>query len=219
MKWLAAEDSDVPGDAVDVVVAGGPADYLGTTYRGLVGLRLMRERWPDRRWYGILGDDNYVHWPSLVRGLDRVDRPGAPVCAGEVKNVTLRRNGIPTKTPRLMGGAGIFTNAEFVDVLLPRLDGLAREVADFYSCSRRPHARTTGPSTTAARAGHDNYANCTRPVRSHMFYVHDVFFSRIVGEMAIDLTPVDFLFGTEPAVYVCGDRDMVNAPPRRVPQV
>ena len=52
-----------------------------------------------------------------------------------------------------------------------------------------------------------------------MFYVHDVFFSRIVGEMAIDLTPVDFLFGTEPAVYVCGDRDMVNAPPRRVPQV
>ena len=74
VKWLAAEGSDVPGDAVDVVAAGGPADYLGTTYRGLVGLRLMRERWPDRRWYGILGDDNYVHWPSLVRGLDRVDR-------------------------------------------------------------------------------------------------------------------------------------------------
>ena len=60
VKWLAAEGSDVPGDAVDVVAAGGPADYLGTTYRGLVGLRLMRERWPDRRWYGILGDDNYV---------------------------------------------------------------------------------------------------------------------------------------------------------------
>ena len=204
VKWLAAEGSDVPGDAVDVVAAGGPADYLGTTYRGLVGLRLMRERWPDRRWYGILGDDNYVHWPSLVRGLDRVDRPGAPVCAGEVKNVTTRRNGIPMKMPRLMGGAGIFTNAEFVDALLPRLDGLAREVSDFYLCSRRPHARTTGPSTTAARAGRGKYANCTRPVRSHMFYVHDVFFSRIVEEMAVDLTPADFLYGTEPAVYVCG---------------
>ena len=108
------------------------------------------------------------------------------------------------KMQRLMGGAGIFTNAEFVDALLPRLDGLAREVADFYLCARRPHARTPGPATTAARAGRDEYANCTRPVRSHMFYVHDVFFSRIVEEMAIDLTPVDFLFGTEPAVYVCG---------------
>ena len=49
----AAEGSDAPGDAVDVVAAGGPADYLGTTYRGLVGLRLAcSERWPDRRWYG-----------------------------------------------------------------------------------------------------------------------------------------------------------------------
>jgi hypothetical protein len=37
----------------------------------------MIDRHPNKRWYGILGDDNFVHWPSLLAGFADVARANA----------------------------------------------------------------------------------------------------------------------------------------------
>ncbi|KAH8076797.1 hypothetical protein JL721_823 [Aureococcus anophagefferens] len=172
----------------DVVVTGGPSTYFGTAYRGLVGLGLVRRRYPGRRWYGILGDDNYVHWPSLFAGLRRLDgraRAGAfplPVAAGEVGDEAGAR--------RFFGGAGVFTNAEMTDALAPHLEGLAASVV--------------------ARANASNFEK-----RS---LLHDVLVSSFLRETlqlppAVArtgprsgpdlLTHADFLYSSEPAFYIC----------------
>ena len=172
----------------DVVVTGGPSTYFGTAYRGFVGLGLVRRRYPGRRWYGILGDDNYVHWPSLFAGLRRLDgraRAGAfplPVAAGEVGDEAGAR--------RFFGGAGIFTNAEMTDALAPHLEGLAASVV--------------------ARANASNFEK-----RS---LLHDVLVSSFLRETlelpaAVArtgprsgpdlLTHADFLYSSEPAFYIC----------------
>ena len=144
----------------DTLVTGGPDTYLGVTYRGLMGLKMMRAH-KKVPWYGILGDDNYVHWPSLLRGLERHDSQ-SPVVAGE------------KVSQRFMGGAGIFHNAAFAD----RVDHLI---------------------AGAAQAS------------LHSKEVHDLYFSRFVHQHARDLelgddplTHLDFVFSTEPGVYICG---------------
>ena len=195
--WLSA--TPLAGVAADdVVVTGGPGTYAGTAYRGLVGLERMRARFPDRRWYGVLGDDNYVHWPSLVRGLERLDaaarlgRRTLPLCAGETGETESGER-------RFWGGAGIFTNAEFTDALVPRLADLA----------------------AATLEGE----NASSPLDRRAF-LHDVFFSAFVRDrlrLGPDVAPrgpregpdllthADFLFSSEPAFYACAHFDLARS--------
>ena len=156
--WL----SCCPIDEEDTIVTGGPDTYVGVTYRGLIGLKMMRERFPNTQWFGMLGDDNYVHWPSLLRGLETL-KTTVPIVAGE----RVAHKG----TFRFMGGAGIFHNGIFADRFANLAESLAKE------------------SLTSTE-------------------VHDLFFSRVVlrhrDTLGANLTSVDFLFSTEPAVYICG---------------
>jgi len=155
--WLSCCEESALEDAV---VTGGPDTYLGVTYRGLVGLKLMRERWPRVPWYGVLGDDNYVHWPSLLRGLEGASA-AEPIVAGE------KVWDAKSRTFRFMGGAGIFHNGAFADAVRSSIPAAAQ-----------------------------------RSLASTL--VHDLFFSRFVHEHRANLTHWDFVFSTEPGVYVCG---------------
>lgn len=151
--WL----SCCPIPVKNVIVTGGPDTYLAVTFRGLKGLSLMRQQYPNFRWYGVLGDDNYVHWPFLLEGLTRLR--GAHV-VGEMAYIK------KTKKWRFMGGAGIFTSANFTDKL--PLDLWARSSLK-------------------------------------LNLLHDTFFSTYVRDHFPGLlTHADFLYSSEPALYVCG---------------
>lgn len=48
-------------------------DYFSTLGKAFVGLRLMLAAYPKKKWFVILGDDNYVHLDNYVNALSAFD--------------------------------------------------------------------------------------------------------------------------------------------------
>lgn len=60
--------------AYDVLDTGVKEDnYFSTLGKGLLGLKKMAEIYPDAKWYGVIGDDNYVLVNTLFRHLSAFD--------------------------------------------------------------------------------------------------------------------------------------------------
>lgn len=48
-------------------------DYFSTLGKAFVGLRLMLEAYPAKKWFVVLGDDNYVLLDNYVNVLSAFD--------------------------------------------------------------------------------------------------------------------------------------------------
>lgn len=48
-------------------------DYFSTLGKAFVGLRLMLEAYPTKKWFVVLGDDNYVLLDNYINALSAFD--------------------------------------------------------------------------------------------------------------------------------------------------
>lgn len=48
-------------------------DYFSTLGKAFVGLRLMFEAYPTKKWFVVLGDDNYVLMDNYINVLSAFD--------------------------------------------------------------------------------------------------------------------------------------------------
>lgn len=60
-------------------------DYFSTLGKAFVGLRLMLEAYPTKKWFVVLGDDNYVHVDNYVNALSAFD-PDMPWALSHMVN-------------------------------------------------------------------------------------------------------------------------------------
>jgi hypothetical protein len=170
---------------MDIVPTGAVDDYLGTTMKGHVGLVKMMEAHPEKKWYGLLGEDNYLHWPSLLAGLAEVTAAradGVPELAvGETRCGDRQRVCPDGKPNRLYGGAGIFVNA-----------AMAREL--------RSHAlEPLIAACNQCQGENDCATDCARGEGQ----AHDEHLSGLIlNKLKLNLTQGDFLLSQPPCFYV-----------------
>jgi hypothetical protein len=144
--------------------------------KGHIGLIKIMEAYPGKTWYGILGDDNYVHWPSLLAGLTEVTAKNknlVELAVSETRCGTTRLCG-DGKPNRIYGGAGVFFNRQMALKLKPKLLRLAK------LCERNPLARQT----------------CGRDTP------HDEHVGVIILSLGSPLVQGDFLLSQPPCFYV-----------------
>jgi hypothetical protein len=113
----------------DLIATGAPDTYLGTTVKGHVGLIQMMELFPNKKFYGILGEDNFVHWPSLLAGLTETAYQQQETYGDDnfVVSETSMGNDQFHKNNRFYGGAGVFFSRQAAIKLRPRLTESLRD--------------------------------------------------------------------------------------------
>eukprot|EP00752_Nemacystus_decipiens_P016333 g14608.t1 len=89
-------------------------DYFSTLGKAFVGLRLMLEAYPTKKWFVVLGDDNYVLLDNYVNVLSAFD-PEQPWALSRM----VHRNKFGCK---VAGGASVITSRAMTQQLSPHLE-------------------------------------------------------------------------------------------------
>ncbi|CAM9359645.1 unnamed protein product [Discosporangium mesarthrocarpum] len=95
-------------------------DYFSTLGKAFIGLRLMLEAYPSKKWFVVIGDDNYVLIDNYVRLLSAFD-PEKPWAI--TRMVYTGKFGC-----KAAGGASIITSRRMTEALAPYLEPWFREI-------------------------------------------------------------------------------------------
>lgn len=150
-RYLASTPAATPGarsallPEASVVNTGEAADnYLSTLGKGLLGLKRMYEELPTHKWFGVFGDDVFVHADNLADALSAFD-PDEEWCFSQA-------GPHPRHGFRAFGGAGIITSRALTRRLAPLLEPWLRSTESAGSKNGRLHDVAFGRLLAAAKA-------------------------------------------------------------------
>ena len=84
--------------------------YQSTLTKGLVGLQKLFEKFPDAKWFAIMGDDVFVDGPNLASALSAFN-PNEEWCLAQCKSLDKDAEALTRGTSwRIFGGAPIITS-------------------------------------------------------------------------------------------------------------
>ncbi|CBJ48317.1 conserved unknown protein [Ectocarpus siliculosus] len=105
----------VPGSRPHLLDTGiEQDDYFSTLGKAFVGLRLMLDAYPTKKWFVVLGDDNYVLLDNYINALSAFD-PEEPLALSRM----VHRNKFGCK---VAGGASVITSRAMTRQLSPHLE-------------------------------------------------------------------------------------------------
>ena len=181
-------DKSEPGSCIPNLLAtnAGADDFLSTLHKGLVGLQMMLDAYPTKKWFVILGDDTYVDFPNLAEILSAFDSE-LPYCISEGGFQDRNwYNGF-----RLNGGAGIITSRKLTQAVYSSM----RRVATYFSKERKKLADDK-----------EQHGIVTRWMQRHFFSMHDLVFGNITWAHGFDLTHTEGIYSQNPRFYMPGSR-------------
>eukprot|EP00904_Undaria_pinnatifida_P001249 jgi/Undpi1/11124/HiC_scaffold_30.g13422.m1 len=113
----------VPGSRPHLLDTGVEQDdYFSTLGKAFVGLRLMLDAYPSKKWFVVLGDDNYVLLANYVNVLSAFD-PDQPWALSRI--VPRQKFGC-----KVAGGAGVVTSRAMTRELSPHLEPWYRGIVE-----------------------------------------------------------------------------------------
>ena len=167
----------------------GADDFLSTLHKGLVGLQMMFDAHPKKKWFIILGDDVYVDLPNLAEILSAFDSE-QPHCLSE--------GGFQDRNWysgfRLNGGAGIMTSRKLTEGVYDSM----RRVADYFTRERKKLADEK-----------EVHGIVTRWMQRHFFSMHDLVFANISWAHGFNVSHVEGIYSQNVRFYMPGSKNLM----------
>ena len=117
---VAQGQTSLPNSSM-IYTAAKKDDYGSTLEKGLLGLRGLVEKFPDAKWYMVLGDDVFLDAPNMAHALSAFN-PDEEWCLAQCNAMSFGAERMVGGTYwRIFGGAPIITSRALTHRLVPFL--------------------------------------------------------------------------------------------------